>query len=118
MEDHQSYHGNITGDEAVRRLKMAKVDAYLTRFSSRHGRYMITVFKPEPSKTIGNFKLVIDKKSQIRKYAVEGMERSFQNIDLLLVYYESNRIHPIFDNIGRRFTVQSFIEKDHRCRIL
>lgn len=118
MEDNNSYHGAISGDEAIKRLKKAIGNAYLTRFSTRHGRYILTVLKWESAPIIGNFKLTIRRNSR-RKYSVEGMMKHFNSMDGLLGYYENNRIHPIFDNIGGKLTVQNYIYiQQKRCRIL
>ena len=107
MENHNSYHGAISGDEAVRRLLKTNYDAYLTRFSPNHGMYVVTVLKRDPRSTVGHFGLQINRRSQ-RKYSVVGMESHFDSIDELLGFYENNQIHPQFNNIGRRLTVQDF----------
>ena len=109
-----SYHGAITGKEAVKRLKKADGDFYLTRFSHNHGCYFLTVIKCNPSMMVGQFPLHIDKNSR-RQCCVKGMESSFGTIDELLTHYETNRIHPMFDNIGRRLTLERYTNIQQRC---
>lgn len=106
MEDHNSYHGAISGEEAVKRLSSTDTDSYLSRFSSGNRKYVLTILKHKARK-VSHFRLAIDRSSQ-RKYKVEGMENHFESIDELLGFYENNRIHPEFDNIGRRLTVQDY----------
>lgn len=106
MEDHNSYHGAISGEEAVKRLSRTNSDTYLSRFSSGNRTYVITILKHEVRK-VSHFQLAINRTSQ-QKYRVEGMEKHFDSIDELLGFYENNRIHPEFDNIGRRLTVQDY----------
>ena len=108
MEPHDSYHGAITGDEAAIRLSKAKMDhCYLTRFSYRHNCYVLSVRKRHSQPPVGHFKLVIDQNAG-GSYHVDGMEARFDNIGDLLDFYENNRIHPLFETIGRRLTEQNY----------
>ena len=106
MQDSSSYHGPISGKEAVKRLRKGVGDSYLTRFSPNHSYYVLTVLRREPSMVVGNFQLIIN--TSIEHYSVQGMERSFSSMDELLGYYEAHRIHPMFDTIGRRLTVHAY----------
>lgn len=114
MDDHNSYHGAMSGEEAVKRLRKANNDSYLCRYSSGNRKYVLTILKQELHK-VGQFRLAIDRSSQ-RKYKVEGMEKHFESIDDLLCFYEANRIHPEFDNIGRRLTVLDYTHLLQRRR--
>lgn len=114
MDDHNSYHGAISGEEAVKRLRKANNDSYLCRYSSGNRKYVITIFQQELRK-VGHFRLSINRNSQ-RKYKVEGMTKHFESIENLLWFYETNRIHPEFDTIGRRLTVQDYTHLMQRKR--
>ena len=108
MENHTSYHGCISGGEAIKRLKKTHdVCTYVTRFSTSHRRYVITILKRGRPNTVGHFRLNIDRSAQ-RKYSVDGLENHFDSIDELLGFYEKNRIHPEFDTIGRQLTKQHY----------
>jgi hypothetical protein len=111
MDENNSYHGVITGKEAVKRLKKVNNDSYLCRFSSRNQKYVLSLVKNGPRK-VGHFELSINKSSQA-KYKVEGMEKHFETIDELLRFYETNRIHPEFDNIGTRLTLHEYTNRIH-----
>lgn len=91
MEDSNSFHGAITAQEAIKRLQIALGDYYITRFSSANKSYVLSVLKRNPHNS-GHFRLVM--------------------------HYETNRIHPEFDNIGRRLTVQTFTQLSQRRCII
>lgn len=107
MEDHDSYHGPITGEEAATRLSMERTDCYLTRFSNKLNSYVLSVKKRDPKIPLGNFRLIIDQMYGRNTY-IDGMERRFNNTDELLTYYEQHPIHPLYNRIGRRFTKEDF----------
>ena len=106
MEDNNSYHGALSGEDAIKRLKKAAADAYLTRFSRSYDCYILTLLKRSTHAIPGHFKLAINRNTQ--RYFVHGMEKTFGGMDELLAWYENNRIHPLFDTIGRRLTVQEY----------
>ena len=112
IDDHNSYHDVISGEEAVKRLKKSGGNAYLTRFSVRNGVYVITVLKQG---RVGNFRLQINKSNLRNKYAVYGMEQKFNSLEGLLRYYETTRIHPMFENIGRPYTLREHAESHSSC---
>ena len=118
MEEHISYHGPITQDDAVKRLKKSGINCYLTRYSTSLGMYVITAYRKKPE-TVGNFGLIVNLRSETDRYRIFKMERKFMNIDEMLRFYETNRIHPTFANIGRRYTQQDHIDNNPGpCTIL
>ncbi len=120
MEEHVSFHGTMTQKQAVKILKESGINCYLIRFSNSLGMYIITVYRKRPV-TVENFGLIINKKSETDRYGITNMEKKFKNIDDLLNFYETNRIHPSFESIGTRYTKQDHIIEDQRrpcCNIL
>ena len=101
MDEHPSYHGSITSEEAKRRLNMHGGLCYLTRFSESHQHYMLSVYQDEPTEVIKHFRLLIDRNRDCAQ--IQGMEQSFKNISRLLSHYESKRIDPAFRNIGKPY---------------
>lgn len=119
MEEHSSYHQSISGDEAERRLRDRNRHGYLTRYSARHERYILTVFQLQtPSDVIKHFKIAIDEN---RRYKIERMEQDFETIEALLGHYERIRIDPALRTIGRNYTEDDYKEFErnrlHEARV-
>ena len=113
MGEHESYHENITGKEAEKRLKKLKKRSYLTRYSEIEESYILTVFEPRtPKYVIQHYKIIIEN----GRCNIDGKERDFENIDELLIYYERNRIHNAFKNIGQKYTLAE--HNDGFCTLL
>lgn len=108
MEEHSSYHQSISGDEAERRLRERGRHCYLTRYSTNHKKYVLTVFEPQmTSDVIKHFIIAIDEN---RRYRIEGEDFDFESIQDLLHHYEDSRIDPALKVIGRNYTEDDYKE--------
>ena len=110
LEEHKSYHENITGEEAETRLELFCKHrncniCHLTRYSIERKQYVLSVLKKQKSKnTVMHFKIILENK----KRRIEGKTKWFDSIEELLNHYAGARIHAAFMTIG-----QSFDEKDY-----
>ena len=105
MEKHSSYHGSITGDEAIRRLKYSgHPHCYLTRFSKERQKYMLTVYMHAYEDVVENFVLNI----MHEKCEIEGKSKAFKNIQSLLKYYEAEEINPSLERIGQNYLLEDY----------
>ena len=110
MGDHISYHECITGEEAEKRLKHFAGHCYLTRYSKVHKSYMLSVYKKERNgDTKRHFKIIVEKEKKVR---IERKEKSFDNIQELLNYYEKARIDEALIHIGKKFTKEEYDRKE------
>ena len=111
MGEHSSYHQNIQGDEAERRLKQFNAHCYLTRFSNHHGCYMLSVFKQQrPTDVMRHFKIII---KDDRKHLIEGKDEEFDDIGQLLAHYENHRIDPALKNIGTNYKEELHLQAEN-----
>lgn len=101
--DHMSFHGCVSGPEAVSRLKEAKADCYLVRYSDNQSKYLVSVLK----KGLGEDRdkdLVKDFEIQIinggKKCKINGLKKAFKTLDDMLSYYETVPIHPSVASLG------------------
>ena len=114
MDEHPSYHGSITSEEAKRRLQMWGGLCYLTRFSKSNQRYMLSVYQDKLD-IIKHFRLLIDRD---RNYAqIQGKRQSFKNIDRLLHHYEYERISPAFRSIGIPYREARYVRDEEKERL-
>lgn len=102
MDEHSSYHNQISKKEAKKRLKSCgKNVCYLTRFSSSGRCYRLTVYNKEIRNEIREFEIIIQRDD--RQHNLRGKDMKFATIKELLEYYENNRIDPSLPNIGEHF---------------
>ena len=82
-------------------------NCYLTRYSKVQKSYILSVFrKQRPDDIIEHFAIVI---GENRKHKIKGIEDDeFGSVGHLLAYYETQRIHPGFPNIGQCYTESEF----------
>lgn len=110
MDDHNSYHGSITGEEAEQRLKMCSDHCYLTRYSEAKECYMLTIYKKKFKKTIKHFQIFFEHSGSHKVYKIDGKMEEFCGIKEMLMYYESSQIDPDFKTIGRPISEQELEE--------
>ena len=110
MDDHDSYHQAITGEEAEQRLKMCGDHCYLTRYSEAKECYMLTIYKKKPNMRVKHFQISFEHTEHHRIYKIEGKAEEFSGIKEMLAHYENNRIDPAFRTIGRPITEQELEE--------
>ena len=105
MGEHDSYHGSITGEEAIRRLKHSGYPlCYLTRFSEGQHRYMLTVYMHAPNIVENHFRIAI----VYGKYKIEGKAVEFETIQQLLDHYAAERINPSVERIGQKYSFEDY----------
>ena len=111
MGEHSSYHQNIPGDEAERRLKQFNAHCYLTCFSNHQNCYMLSVFKQQrPTDVMRHFKIII---KDDRKHLIEGKDEEFDDISQLLAHYEDHRIDPALKNIGTNYKEELYLQAEN-----
>ena len=120
LGDHLSYHQCISGKEAMRRLKASGYPCcYLTRYSEAQESYILSVYQQQtPKDTKKHFRIIIKSNGRLK---IEGETQvHFANIEELLKYYETNRIHPSLKNIGCGYNEEKFVEhaSHNKCIIL
>ncbi len=111
MNNNCSYHGKMTGAAAVQVLKgMNEVPCYLTRFSVNNNKFVLSVLTEDMEGELEtqDFKLSIN--NDINRYELLGTEKSFNNIDDLLSFYECNPLNETIQSIG----VQCVASEDTR----
>ena len=97
----ECYHGNITGEEATKRLKAMVFDGYLIRYSQAHKKYILTVLKKglgqdEGSDLILGFEIVVED----NRCKLDGHENMFNSLKQLLAHYSKSSLHPSMQGIG------------------
>ena len=101
MEEHNSYHEEITGEEAEKRLRKKGGHCYLTRYNKASHYYILSVFKPQqPRDVVRHFKIVMDN----GRKRIDGLDKEFRDVASLLEHYEHWRIDPGLRSIGQACT--------------
>ncbi len=113
MDPHDSYHYEISGDEAEFRLKMFRqIRSYLTRYSANHKQYLLSVYQSVPRGNkikhdtrhfVITFKHGDRKIYQITKY------REFGSLEEMLGTYEREKVDHSLPNIGRMFSMNDYL---------
>ncbi len=105
-----SYHNEISGDEAIKRLKVFGEICYLTRHSEFWGCYVLSVCWNDKD-------LTDEGKFRHYKMTLSGNEveiqkgKRYESLDKMLEYYKKNRIDPAFPNVGRCITQDDYKKK-------
>ena len=102
IKNRSSYHGAMTGKEAVLKLKEHGGNCYLLRYSEVRKSLVITVLRGDEKKPF-HFILNITKKDNRSIYEIEGTEEYFDNIDSLLAFYQDNPLTAIITCIGEPY---------------
>lgn len=113
LDDHKSYHEEITGEEAEKRLKKCCTHGYLTRYSKQRptsslGKdpYVLTVYRKAPNdEVIRHFPIIFEKGKEYRI-----SDRPFKSLQEMLGHYEEHRIDPALKKIGRAVTEDEYEE--------
>ncbi len=110
--ENKSYHNEISGEEAVKRLKVFGDLCYLTRHSEYWKCYVLSVCWND--KTLGNEKLRHFKMNFSDKgiRLIDGNHEWFESLEKLLNHYEKNRLDPAFPTIGKCIT-----EDDYKAKV-
>lgn len=99
--EEECYHGNITGEEATKRLKVMAFDSYLVRYSQSYRKYILTVLKKGLGQDgdgdlIMGFEIVVED----NHCKVDGHDNMFNSLKELLAYYSKKSLHPSIHGIG------------------
>ncbi len=110
MDEHPSYHEQITGKEAEKRLQRCTEHGYLTRYSKINQYYVLSVCRKTVSgATLKHFRIVFKNNGHCKEYQIgEKTEKTFQSLLEMLNYYEKNRIDPALNNIGQPVTEDEY----------
>ena len=95
-----SYHGDISGREAEKRLHENSGHCHLTRYSIKHDCYVLSVqFTKGEKNDIKHFKIVDDKTTSLD---TDGSKVEFDSFEHLLSHYRDHPlIHEANSTIGR-----------------
>ncbi len=106
ITQHRSYHNEISGEEAEKRLKIFGNHHYLTRYSENQKCYILSVCASDEDlqfEKIKHFQL---------KLSDQGIEiqekKQFADLEEMLKYYETNRLDTAFPKIGDCLTEDNY----------
>ncbi|XP_064385801.1 putative uncharacterized protein DDB_G0271606 isoform X2 [Halichondria panicea] len=110
ITQHRSYHNEISGEEAEKRLKVFGNHHYLTRYSENKKCYILSVCASDED-------LQFEKTKHFQlKLSDQGIEiqekKRFADLEDMLKYYETNRLDTALPRIGVCLT-----EDDYRARV-
>ena len=110
LGEHSSYHNEITGEEAMYRLrKTGHSRCYLTRFSQDKHAYVLSVYWKQRHEDVQeHFELCL----KDGRCKIVGKELDFESVSELLEHYETQHISPSLPNIGKNCTLQDYSKKN------
>ena len=97
MPNHSSYHGEITGAEAEERLKENGGICFLTRYSTRQGKYVFSVI--DSSANVHHIEITIDQDAPL--FSLKNTEKQFKSMENLFRYYRSNPLTSSIRSSGK-----------------
>ena len=107
---HKSYHNEISGEVAEKRLRVFGNRHYLTRYSENQKCYILSVCASDEDlqfEKIKHFQLKLsDQGIKIQE------KKQFADLEEMLKYYETNRLDTAFPRIGDCLT-----EDDYQARV-
>ena len=114
MQEHESYHEEISGAEAKQRLKFCHAygddTCYLTRHSKKENKYILTVYRKiandDNTEKVKHFHI----KFESGKYQLENL-LEHKDLPAMLKYYEKYRVDAAFKSIGRCVTEKEYIQR-------
>ncbi len=110
MDEHASYHEEITGDEAEKRLKLCSTHGYLTRHSKENQSYVLSVHKQTDSDNLFKHFPIHFTNGDRKMYQIGERGKEFVNLLEMLNFYERTRIDPSLKSIG------AIVTEDDYCR--
>ncbi len=114
ITEHESYHNEISGIEAMKRLKVFGNRCYLTRYSEFQKCYILSVCMSDE-----DFQTEIYKHFEL-KVSDEGIQilehKPFANLVEMLKHYENNRLSSAFPTIGKCITPNAYRERVKEIR--
>ncbi len=109
ITENESYHNEISGEEAIKRLSVFGDLCYLTRHSEAWQCYVLSVYwKDEDirNQKFRHYKMKLsDKKIEIEK------GHNFETLEKMLEFYKKNRIDPAFPKLGKCITQDDYKKK-------
>ncbi len=107
----KSYHNEISGEEAIKRLRAFGNHHYLTRHSEYWKCYVLSVYMSNEDLENEKYKHF----PLIQKVSGKGIriqeDKTFENLEKMLEYYQNNRLDPAFPTIGECITEEGYKEK-------
>ena len=90
----------ISSEEAKNLLLLAPEKGYITRYSDKKDKFVLSIVYPssEGNQQICHLLLAID--NEVPSYAMKGSGKSFQSVEEMLVYYETNPVNQRLSDIG------------------
>lgn len=116
MDEHPSYHNEISGEEAEKRLKKCCTHGYLTRYSKHNQHYVLSVYqKVADQEDFKHFQITITSGASRGKYRILEDE-SFESLQAMLGHYGMKRISPGFRTIGNCVSVRDYLTQLEQTR--
>lgn len=111
MDEHPSYHGEISGEEAGERLKICCTHGYLTRYSENSQRYVLSVYQKFPHKEVTkHFPITFTNNGGQNMYQISSDEEP-KGLQAMLTHYEKSRIDPALQNIGSCVSLDEYLRR-------
>ena len=103
MPNHPSYHGDLDGKEAEKRLleksKSLGSNCYLTRYSQPQSSYVVSaIVFHQGTETPVHIKLIVDNDNN--RYSLDGSEKIFSTLDELLEYFKRTPLNAEIRGLG------------------
>ncbi|XP_064382002.1 uncharacterized protein LOC135330943 isoform X2 [Halichondria panicea] len=112
MDEHPSYHEEITGDEAEKRLKLCSNHGYLTRHSKKNQSYVLSVHKQTGLEDVFKHFPILFTNGNSKMYQIGVGCKEFANLLEMLNFYERNRIDPSLKSIGTHVTEDEYHRRE------
>ncbi len=112
MDEHPSYHEEITGDEAEKRLKLCSNHGYLTRHSKKNQSYVLSVHKQTGLEDVFKHFPILFTNGDSKMYQIGVGCKEFANLLEMLNFYERNRIDPSLKSIGTHVTEDEYCRRE------
>ena len=91
----------MTGKSAQEKLKEANRDCYLTRFSNKRDKHVLSVAKRGKDDTMfQHFAILVTTRHHRNEYEIDGAEKKFDDVAEMLLYYQEHHITSEIDRIG------------------
>ncbi len=112
LDEDPSYHEEITGKEAEKRLKLCTDHGYLTRHSNKNQHYILSVCKKTADDYVCKHLPIVFKNDGARKeYRIGEKGKAFNGLQEMLRFYERYRIDPALTSIGVCVTESEYTRK-------
>lgn len=110
--NNEALHGEITGEEAEKRLRMCGDHCHLVRYSEKRECYVLSVFKSELGvDKCKHFEIKLSDKGGSRSFQLDS-SKTFDSLRSMLNHYREKIDHPALENgIGQCVTKTDYAQR-------